>query len=46
MTELQWFIGMLDIPGQKIISSFHNPVLTGPQTECFGKMCQICVEQG
>lgn len=46
MTELEWFIGMLDIPDQKISLTFHNPVLTGLQTECFGKMCQICVEQG
>jgi hypothetical protein len=38
--------GTLEIERQKIILTFHYPVLTGPQTGSLGTVCQMCVEQG
>lgn len=43
MAAMEWIIGMLDILGPNIFLAFHYHVLTGPQTDILGKMCQICV---
>lgn len=46
MTEMEWIIGMLDILGQKIILTFHQPFLTGPQQVVFRKCVKFLLSKG
>lgn len=43
VAAVERIIEMLNILGPNIFLTFHYYVLTGPQTDILGKMCQICV---